>query len=206
MGQRLDVVVVVVVAPARVQYTVLPVISAALGLLSVFFPYKGKSVPKGSRFYSMTLRVYFVCGCSRLVSVFAEAMMMLATDTEGFHCSLNGHEGMEYECPTAKNGLFGGAAFLALDASLFWLVCQKLALNARANFLEEEESNESYGAVLITDYDANGAEVMNVKSLMVTANRWQWWLVTEMVATTGGGGWRRVAAKQTCDVNTFTQN
>ncbi|KAK8919335.1 hypothetical protein KSP39_PZI021592 [Platanthera zijinensis] len=128
-------------------------ISAAIGLFSVFFPYKGQSVPKSALFHGTTLRVFFVV--ASLVSVFAEAMLMWATITEGLHRSLNKHDDMEYACPTAKTGVFGGAAFLALDASLFWLVCQMLTLNAREDYLEEDDPKGTYGEVLVTEYDAS---------------------------------------------------
>nr|DAD46334.1 TPA_asm: hypothetical protein HUJ06_004564 [Nelumbo nucifera] len=90
------------------------------------------------------------------VSVLAEGMMMWASITEGLHLARNVHHNLETGCPTAKTGLFGGAAFLALDASLFWLICQMLTLNARADYLEEEDPKGEYGQVLATDYNANG--------------------------------------------------
>lgn len=97
-----------------------------------------------------------------MVSVFAEAMMMWATISEGIHRSLNRHDEMEYECPTAKTGLFGGAAFLGLDASLLWLACQMLALNAREDYLEEEVPKKSYGEVLITNnYDEMEVQIID---------------------------------------------
>lgn len=83
--------------------------------------------------------------------------MMWATITEGLHRSRNVHHNLDTECPTAKTGLFGGAAFLALDAALFWLVCQMLTLNARADYLQEEDSNGEYGRVYATALDANVA-------------------------------------------------
>ncbi|PKA58483.1 hypothetical protein AXF42_Ash008770 [Apostasia shenzhenica] len=130
-------------------------VSSGLGLVAVLFPYKGKFVPKDAIFHGMTLRVFFLVAV--LVTVFAETMMMWATITEGLHRTLNRHKDMDYACPTAKTGLFGGAAFLALDASLFWLVCQMLTLNARADYLEEDDPKGAYGEVLTTDYDANAA-------------------------------------------------
>ncbi|XP_020585463.1 uncharacterized protein LOC110028084 [Phalaenopsis equestris] len=130
-------------------------ISAAIGLLSVFFPYKGKSVPKSTLFHGMTMRVFFVVAV--VVSIFAEAMLLWATITEGLHRALNKHDDMDYTCPTAKTGLFGGAAFLALDASLFWLVSQMLTMNARSDYLEEDDPKGSYGEVLTADYEANSA-------------------------------------------------
>lgn len=44
------------------------------------------------------------------------------------------------ECPTAKEGLLGGGAFLSLDAALLWLVALMLASNVRADYFEELES------------------------------------------------------------------
>ncbi|KAG0495954.1 hypothetical protein HPP92_000624 [Vanilla planifolia] len=129
------------------------VLSTALGLLSVFYPYKGKSVPRSALFHGMTLRVFFLI--ATLVSVFAEAMMMWATITEGLHQTNNKHKDLNYACPTAKTGLFGGAAFLALDASLFWLVCQMLTLNARADYLDDDDPKGTYGEVLTTNYEAS---------------------------------------------------
>lgn len=35
-------------------------ITAALGLLAVFFPYKGRSVPKDALFHGITMRVFFI--------------------------------------------------------------------------------------------------------------------------------------------------
>ncbi|XP_010278470.1 PREDICTED: uncharacterized protein LOC104612652 [Nelumbo nucifera] len=125
-----------------------------LGLVSVFYPYKGKSVPTEALFRSSSLVVFFTIAIG--VSVLAEGMMMWASITEGLHLARNVHHNLETGCPTAKTGLFGGAAFLALDASLFWLICQMLTLNARADYLEEEDPKGEYGQVLATDYNANG--------------------------------------------------
>jgi hypothetical protein len=56
---------------------------------------------------------------------------------------------------TAKTGLFGGAAFIALVAILFWLVCQMLSLNARSDYFDEDEdAKRPYGQVYGTEYDA----------------------------------------------------
>lgn len=65
---------------------------------------------------------------------------------------------MDYQCPTAKTGLFGGAAFLALDAALFWLVCQMLALNARADYLDEDDGKGEYGQIYAAQVD-DGSKV-----------------------------------------------
>eukprot|EP00262_Sarcandra_glabra_P016600 TRINITY_DN5462_c0_g1_i1.p1 TRINITY_DN5462_c0_g1~~TRINITY_DN5462_c0_g1_i1.p1 ORF type:complete len:201 (+),score=33.62 TRINITY_DN5462_c0_g1_i1:192-794(+) len=129
-------------------------VSTILGLVSVFYPYKGKSVPTKALFRSTTLVVFFAVALS--VSVLAEGMMMWATITEGLHRTNNVHDDMNYACPTAKTGLFGGAAFVALDAALFWLICQMLTLNARADYLEEDDPKGEYGQVLAADYDMRG--------------------------------------------------
>ncbi|KAK1586670.1 hypothetical protein Q3G72_004885 [Acer saccharum] len=47
---------------------------------------------------------------------------------------------MNTNCPTAKTGgLFGGAAFKSLNASLFWLICLMLADNTRDDYFDEED-------------------------------------------------------------------
>lgn len=129
-------------------------ISAVLGVIAVFFPYKGQFVPKAALFRSTSLTVFFCIAAA--VTVLAEAMMLWATITEGLHRSQNIHHNFETECATAKTGLFGGAAFLALDASLFWLVCMMLTDNARADYLEDDDPKGTYGQVLATEYDTNG--------------------------------------------------
>uniref|UniRef100_A0A452XRT5 Uncharacterized protein n=1 Tax=Aegilops tauschii subsp. strangulata TaxID=200361 RepID=A0A452XRT5_AEGTS len=130
------------------------VLAAFIGHVAIFYPYKGKSVPRGALFQSTSLSVFFVI--AELVSALAFAMLLWATITEGRHRTSNIHHDMDTLCPTAKTGLFGGAAFLALDAALFWLVCQMLALNARADYLDEDEDEDDkgeYGQVYATDAD-----------------------------------------------------
>ena len=91
---------------------------------------------------------------TRAVSFLAEALMMWATITESLHRTQNVHHDLTTKCPTAKTDLYGGAAFLALDASLFWLIWQMLALNARADYEEDEEDIKGqYGQVLTTEYN-----------------------------------------------------
>lgn len=130
--------------------------SAMLGAYSMFYPYKGKSAPQNALFQSTTLVVFFQIAVG--VSVFAEGMMMWASITEHLHLTRNVHNNMATKCPTAKTGLFGGGAFLALDACLFWLICLMLANNAREDYFDEQEENlkGDYGQVLTTDYHANG--------------------------------------------------
>ncbi|CAL9777997.1 unnamed protein product [Musa acuminata subsp. burmannicoides] len=124
-------------------------LSAIVGHVAVYFPYKGKSVPSHALFRSAALLVFFII--AEAISALALAMMMWVTITEGLHHSRNVHHDLGYQCPTAKTGLFGGAAFLALDASLFWFICQILTLNARADYLDEEDPEGEYGQVYVTD-------------------------------------------------------
>jgi hypothetical protein len=133
------------------------VLAVIVGHVSIFFPYKGKSVPNGTLFQSTSLSVFFVIADNqtvRLVSALAFAMLLWATITESHHRTSNIHHDMDTQCPTAKTGLFGGAAFLALDAALFWLVCQMLALNARADYLDEDDDKGEYGQVYASDADS----------------------------------------------------
>ncbi|KAJ0978512.1 hypothetical protein J5N97_013986 [Dioscorea zingiberensis] len=123
--------------------------------------YPRKAIKKSILFQNMTLLVFFIVAL--VVFVLAEGMMMWATITEGLHRSLNVHHDLQTQCPTAKTGLFGGAAFLALDASLFWLVCQMLTQNVRADYFDEDDPKGDYGQVLATDYDANGAGLTAAK-------------------------------------------
>lgn len=81
--------------------------------------------------------------------------MLWATITESLHRSHNIHHNLDAECPTAKTGLFGGAALLALDASLLWLICMMLANNARADYLEDDDPTGTYGQVVATEYEAS---------------------------------------------------
>ncbi|XP_062179289.1 uncharacterized protein LOC133883904 [Phragmites australis] len=129
------------------------VLAAIIGHVAIFYPYSGKSVPRGALFQSTSLSVFFVV--AELVSFLAFAMLLWATVTEGLHRTHNIHHDMNYQCPTAKTGLFGGAAFLALDASLFWLVCQMLALNARADYLDEDDNKGEYGQVYAAEIEGS---------------------------------------------------
>ncbi|KAH9305455.1 hypothetical protein KI387_009859, partial [Taxus chinensis] len=116
---------------------VLSFLSSVFGVVAVFYPYKGKAVPAEALQRTTSLVVFFAI--AMVVSLVAEAFMMWATITESLHRTRNVHRDLNTLCPTAKTGLYGGAAFLALDAALFWLICQMLALNARADYEEDEE-------------------------------------------------------------------
>ncbi|KAK9097626.1 hypothetical protein Sjap_023123 [Stephania japonica] len=130
-------------------------ISTLLGLFSVFYPYGGKHVPKDALFQSATLLVFF--GIALATTGLGAALMLWATISESLHHVNNVHKNVDYGCPTAKTGVFGGAAFLALDSALFWLICQMLTLNARSDYLEEDSKGD-YGQVLATDYDVRARD------------------------------------------------
>lgn len=128
-----------------------------VGHAAVYFPYRGKSISSRFLLQSTSLRVFFVIASSSndntllfsaptavdpLFCVFNDALLRvgrrvvfvaaLLWATEGLHRhrSRNVHREAEYR-----------AAFLALDAALFWLVCQMLTINATSDFMEEERSS-----------------------------------------------------------------
>ncbi|KAL3583359.1 hypothetical protein D5086_014420 [Populus alba] len=129
-----------------------------VGICSIFYPCKGKSVPYKGLFHSTRMVLFFQIALS--VFMVAGGMLLRATTTELIHLTKNVHRHNvdSTNCPTAKTGLFGGAAFMALDASLFWLVCLMLTNNAREDYFDEarEEQKGEYGQVLITDYETTG--------------------------------------------------
>ncbi|CAK7339785.1 unnamed protein product [Dovyalis caffra] len=124
-----------------------------VGVYSILYPYKGKPVPYKALFHGTAMLVFFQIAL--LVSMLAVGMLLWATTTEIIHLTKNVHHHNMAKCPTAKTGLFGGAAFLALDASLFWLICLMLASNAREDYFGEAEDDQKgeYGQVLITEYE-----------------------------------------------------
>ncbi|KAM7271115.1 hypothetical protein ACFE04_030329 [Oxalis oulophora] len=104
------------------------------------------------------LSVGFLTAAIVLVSLFGEGMLLWATIDELLHLS---HENRRYGlgelCSTAKTGVFGGGAFLALNSTLLWLICLMLANNSRDDYFDEqvETSNTKgeIGQVLITPGD-----------------------------------------------------
>ncbi|PWA58092.1 hypothetical protein CTI12_AA404630 [Artemisia annua] len=84
----------------------------------------------------------------------AAAMLLWPTITEHKHLISNVHYNLETTCPTAKTGLLGGGAFLALDAALFWLVSLMLADNAREDYFDDVKG--AGGDALTSEYDADG--------------------------------------------------
>ncbi|KAG6481496.1 hypothetical protein ZIOFF_058100 [Zingiber officinale] len=126
------------------------------GHVAVFFNYKGKAVSNNVLFGYSALFVFFVI--AEIVSTLAFAFLIWTVVTEGLHRSRNVHYDLTTQCPTAKTGMFGGAAFLALDAAILWLVCLTLTLNVRADHFEDEEVKKGeYGQVYATELVSQGA-------------------------------------------------
>ncbi|KAI3972940.1 hypothetical protein MKX01_019598 [Papaver californicum] len=127
-------------------------ICTGLGFVYVFYPYKGQSVPEDALLQSIVLVVFIWVVVKN--SFFGGLLMLWATISESLHHVNNVHHSTDYACPTAKTGLFGGAAFLCLNTMLFWLICHMLTHNAREDYLEEDNKGD-YGQVLATtDYEA----------------------------------------------------
>ncbi|KAI0501960.1 hypothetical protein KFK09_016905 [Dendrobium nobile] len=115
-------------------------ISSAVGLYAIHFPYKGQSVPRKALLASITMKIFYYGAI--VLTITGVGATLFNTINEGLIHARNVHEDLEYRCPTAKTGLFGGASFLNLDASLFWLVCQMLVRNAREDYFDYEEEGE----------------------------------------------------------------
>ncbi|TYG48291.1 hypothetical protein ES288_D10G002000v1 [Gossypium darwinii] len=123
--------------------------SVVLGYYSVFDPYNSTSVPYYVFFRSIPFFVFFLITMG--LSMLGEGMLTWVTITELLHLTNNVHKDMKTTCPTAKTGLFGGAAFMALNASLFWLICLMLAGDVRKDYFVEQ--GDSKAQVFITDDD-----------------------------------------------------
>ncbi|KAI5019090.1 hypothetical protein ZWY2020_043978 [Hordeum vulgare] len=108
--------------------------SAGIGAVSVFFPYDGRSIPRKALFDYTLLHVFFHLAIG--VTVAGIGTTTWATATEAMHHVRNVHRDLGYACPTAETGLLGAAAFLNLDASLFWLVCLMLVGNVREDYFD----------------------------------------------------------------------
>uniref|UniRef100_A0A7N0RCH5 Uncharacterized protein n=1 Tax=Kalanchoe fedtschenkoi TaxID=63787 RepID=A0A7N0RCH5_KALFE len=120
--------------------------STVCGYLSVFYPYKGKSIPQKQLFSSTNFVVFF--NISLFVAGLALTFLLWPTIQEQLHLTKNFHLS-ETDCPTAKTGLMGGGAFLSLDAALLWLVALMLADNVREDYFEEvEEKGAAEGTKL----------------------------------------------------------
>ncbi|KAK1438269.1 hypothetical protein QVD17_04075 [Tagetes erecta] len=123
-------------------------LSTLAGGWSLFYPYKGKSIPLPALFQSTSFFIFFLIALGS--TGLAATMLLWPTITEQKHLSSNVHYNFETTCPTAKTGLLGGGAFLALDAALFWLVSLMLANNAREDYFYDVK--DAGGAALKAEY------------------------------------------------------
>ncbi|KAG1337969.1 hypothetical protein COCNU_04G002750 [Cocos nucifera] len=80
-------------------------------------------------------------------------MMLMGIIQEALQHIHNVHQDVEYACPTAKTGVLGGAAFLNLDASLFWLVSLMLTMNVREDYFGETEDWKGECSEILTHDD-----------------------------------------------------
>ncbi|PKI63972.1 hypothetical protein CRG98_015648 [Punica granatum] len=121
--------------------------------MSVFYPYKGKSIPQSALFQNTSFVVFFLIALG-LVGL-GGALILWPTIMEQLHINNNVHPLESTSCPTAKTGLLGGGAFLSLDAMLIWLVALMLASNTREDYFEEVEGSSKGDAteVLPGDYE-----------------------------------------------------
>ncbi|CAN1232567.1 hypothetical protein LINPERPRIM_LOCUS3639 [Linum perenne] len=116
------------------------VAAAVVGYVSLFYPYKGKSVPQSAMFRSTSFLVFF--NIAIFTGGLAAALLLWPTIQEQLHLSGNVHHNLDATCPTAKTGLLGGGAFVSLDSALFWLVTLMLASNARDDYFDEVENTD----------------------------------------------------------------
>ncbi|KAI8555863.1 hypothetical protein RHMOL_Rhmol05G0207100 [Rhododendron molle] len=117
--------------------------SQRVGYFSLFYPYQGKSVPQSAFFSSHKFTVFF--NIALVTAGFAAALLLYTTVLEHILLTHNVHHDLDTQCPTAKTGLLGGAAFASLDSALFWLVALMLGTNVREDYFGETESGDDYG-------------------------------------------------------------
>ncbi|GMH13360.1 hypothetical protein Nepgr_015201 [Nepenthes gracilis] len=113
------------------------VLSTIVGYIAISYPYKKRSIPFAALFRTKTMVVFF--NIAWLTAGLAAALLLWPTITEQLHLIKKVHHNLQYDCPTAKTGLIGGGAFVALDSCLFWLICLMLADNAREDYFDEIE-------------------------------------------------------------------
>ncbi|VAH70424.1 unnamed protein product [Triticum turgidum subsp. durum] len=133
-------------------------ITILIGHRAVFYPYptnktnqQPASVPRRALLRSTILIVFFII--AELVSISALVMLVGATKTQAANLryQLRIQPDGTMSCPSntdKMDGHFGGGALLALDAALIWFICQLLALEARANYLDRLPGDDE-------DYDDN---------------------------------------------------
>uniref|UniRef100_A0A2P2KU56 Uncharacterized protein n=1 Tax=Rhizophora mucronata TaxID=61149 RepID=A0A2P2KU56_RHIMU len=110
------------------------------GYLSLFYPYKGKSIPHSALFRSTSFFMFF--NIALFTGGLAAILLLWPTITEQLLLSRNVHHSLEYACPTARTGLLGGGALVSLDSALFWLVSLMLADNAQEDYFDDEKEDD----------------------------------------------------------------
>ncbi|KAK6158607.1 hypothetical protein DH2020_005921 [Rehmannia glutinosa] len=116
------------------------VAASIAGYLSLFYPYKGKYVPRAAILSSRWCTSYF--SIALVSTVFAAIFLIWPTVQGHIHHTKNVHTDLEFDCATAKTGLLGGGAFASLNSSLLWLISLMLATNAREDYFLDAESSE----------------------------------------------------------------
>ncbi|KAL3677215.1 hypothetical protein R1sor_027163 [Riccia sorocarpa] len=125
-------------------------VSAILATVSFYYPFDKKRVSKSILWRSKSLVIFTIL--SYAIFMVAEALLLWALLVESDHRSNTTHLGQIHACPTAKAGLFGGAGFLALDATLFFLITLMLTVNSRADYLEVETDDQGSYSQVTTPY------------------------------------------------------
>ncbi|KAI7987255.1 hypothetical protein LOK49_LG13G03038 [Camellia lanceoleosa] len=129
------------------------VIVAALGVMSFIFGVvaeqkkEGKSVPQSAFFSNTKFNIFR--NIALATSGFAVSLILYATITRHFLMIRNVHHNLEAECPIAKSGILGGAAFVSLDSSLFWLIVLMLVTNVREDYFDEAKEGDCSKSVPI---------------------------------------------------------
>ncbi|EFJ38059.1 hypothetical protein SELMODRAFT_164273 [Selaginella moellendorffii] len=128
-------------------------VTTCVALVALFFPYDGKHIPHGVLWKNAAFTTFFVL--SLAVYLTAEGLLLWTTISESMHHKQNKHYHLAADgCPTAKTGLFGGAAFLALDSTLFWLICLMLLGNAREDHFGMEDEASMKGIYAEIPHDS----------------------------------------------------
>ncbi|KAE9599420.1 hypothetical protein Lalb_Chr14g0362051 [Lupinus albus] len=113
--------------------------STLTGYLSLFYPYKGKSLPQGVLFKHTTFMVFF--NIASFTTGLAATMLLWPTITEQIHLSHKVHSDVNYECPTAKTSLLG--ALMLVD-------------NVREDFFNGENGDKGeFGNASSDSYDSD---------------------------------------------------
>ncbi|KAL6556520.1 hypothetical protein OROGR_005808 [Orobanche gracilis] len=121
--------------------------TSVCGYFSLFHPYEGKYVPKSAIFSSGWCTSYVSIALSS--TIFAAIFLIWPTVQGHIHHTQNVHRDLDFDCPTAKTGLFGGGAFASLNSSLLWLISLMFATNAREDYFQDAAAAENSNDDLI---------------------------------------------------------